>query len=121
MRVVKIVTAIFLVFIAGCQTILTGSSNPGNITYSGKSHAGSTLRVDTTKMISLIASGKGCDDIEHINIEVLQYEPSNGVKGHEWGKEGWIATGCDKPFPFLVSFTEDGSGGTFFGLKLVQR
>ncbi|BBA34809.1 hypothetical protein sS8_2864 [Methylocaldum marinum] len=72
-------------------------------------------------MIRMIIKGKGCHYIEHIDSKVLHYEPSNGTKGHIWGKEGWMVTGCGKPYPFLVSFTEDGQGGTFYNLTPVQR
>lgn len=116
----SMITATF-VLLAGCQSIPSSSGKSGELSYSGESHADGTLRSDTTKMVKMLAGGQGCKSIEHINTKVLHYEPRNNEKGHVWGKEGWMATGCGKPYAFYVTFTEDGNGGTFFSLKPIQR
>jgi hypothetical protein len=115
------IIAASLIMLAGCHSIPSSSGGGDGLTYSGESHADETLRSDTTKMVKMIAGGQGCKSIEHINTKVLHYEAMNGEKGHVWGKEGWMATSCGKPYPFYVTFTEDGNGGTFFDLKPVQR
>ena len=116
----SIIAATFILLV-GCQSNPSSSDGSIGLTYSGESHADETLRSDTTKMVKMIVGGQGCKSIEHINTKVLHYEPRNGEQGHVWAKEGWMATGCGKPYPFYVTFTEDGNGGTFFSLKPAQR
>ena len=117
----KFIISVALLVLSGCQTTPVATSGGSGVTYSGESHADQVLRSDTTKMVKLIASGQGCKNIEHINTKVLHSEPRNGQKDHVWGKEGWMATGCGKPYPFFVTFKEDGNGGTLFTLKPAKR
>jgi hypothetical protein len=107
------IESLLLVILVGCQ------SNPVNKAgfFSGTSHADANLKRDTMKMISMLVGSKGCNSIDHVNTKVVSYEPSNGQVNHEWGKEIWKASGCSKNFSFVVSFTEDGAGGTFFSVS----
>lgn len=114
MKLWKILTgSLLLMMLVGCQ------SNPVNKVgfFSGDSHADANLKKDTMRMVSMLVGAKGCDSVDHVNTKVLSYEPSNGQVNHEWGKEVWKASGCSKNFSFVVSFTEDGSGGTFFSVS----
>ena len=117
---ISVITLILAMWVVGCASNQS-VNDANNSFFSGETHADSKLRSDTTNMIKTIVKARGCSSIDHIDAKVLHYEPSNGQKGHVWGQEGWMVTGCGKPYPFLVSFTEDGNGGTFFGLKPVQR
>lgn len=116
----KIIT-VFVVAssVVGCTSTQHVNNPDISAFYSGESHADPSLRSDTEKMIKIMVNARGCSKIDHIDTKVLHYEPSNGQKGHVWGQEGWMASGCGTPYPFFVSFTEDGNGGTFFSLKPV--
>lgn len=96
---------------------LSGCETYSDVAFSGETHANELLRQDTLKTMSLFISAAGCDSIDHVDSEVLFYEPSRGEAGHIWGREGWMVTGCSRPFPFFVTFTEDGVGGTFMGVS----
>lgn len=105
-----------LITLVSCQSISPNNTDVV-ISYSGESHADQKLTTDTTALIKTFVSGLGCDVVEHINRKVFSYDPSNGSENHIWGKEGWLATGCGRPFPIYVSFIEDGRGGTFIKLS----
>ena len=114
MKLQNIYILVSIVFFTyGCQ------SNSINETdfFTGESHTDPVLKKDTMKMIKTIVRAKGCGSIEHVDTKVLFYEENNETSGHIWGKEGWMVTGCSGSFPFIVTFTEDGNGGTFFGIS----
>lgn len=122
MRQGKFLAVFFLLAIlSGCETGPaekgTGSAS-ADVEFTGKSHADALLKRDALRTIRMIVKAKGCASIDHVDSGVLSYEPMNGTQGHIWGREGWMVTGCSKPFPFYVEFTEDGSGGSFFAVSM---
>jgi len=120
MKISKYILIAIVISLAGCNASNPKKNNVASnneVTYSGKSHASSRLKKDALKTIKVVVGAKGCNKIDHINSKIFHYEPSNGKKGHVWGKEGWLVTGCSKPYPFYLTFTEDGKGGTFFSIK----
>ena len=120
----KLITLLLVSFLGlyGCQTPPASSAGGSRqdaattITYSGRTNADAILRADTTRMIIILAASEGCKAIENITIKVISYEPSNGTTGHVWGKEEWLATGCGRTFPYNVTFTEDGNGGSYYSI-----
>ena len=108
-RIRTVVWSALVLALVACQPTF-------NVGFTGKSHADERLRQDTLRLVSLFVARKGCDSIEHVDSSVLFYEPTNGEPNHVWGKEGWMVTGCSTPYPFFITFTEDGQGGTFVGV-----
>ena len=108
--------------LAGCETdaAKTGAETAPEIIepeFSGETRAEETLRRDTLKIISAFLKADGCESADHVDSKVLFYEPRTGEQGHVWGREGWMVTGCSKPYPFYVTFSEDGRGGTLFSVS----
>ena len=98
--------------LAGC----TSAGDAGGVPFTGESHADTTLKRDTLKIIRTLVKARGCESIDHVDTKVLFYEPTTQTAGHLWAREGWMVTGCASPFPFYVSFTEDGGGGSYFAV-----
>ncbi|QYY36995.1 hypothetical protein [Ruficoccus sp. ZRK36] len=114
--IVKLILSLSVAFvILGCSSVddAGASSNAKTGFYTGNSHANDLLKKDTLALISTYVQANGCNDISHVDVKSLHYEPMNGQKGHVWAKEGWMITGCGKPYPFVVTYTEDGEGGSF--------
>jgi len=105
--------------LAGCQT---QQPRPGSATvaFSGETHADPQLRADTLRTLAIIVGARGCRSMEHVTAHVRHFEPSSGRKGHVWGEEDWQAQGCGNSYPFHISFTEDGRGGTYFHITPAQ-
>ncbi len=97
--------------------MLVGCETPSGVEFTGQSSANETLKRDTLNTMSLLVAAAGCNSIEHVDSQVIFYEPSRGEEGHVWGREGWMVTGCARPFPFHVTFKEDSVGGTFMNIS----
>jgi hypothetical protein len=87
---------------------------------SGDTKAGDILKTDAAKQVSMWARFETkCDRIESIKTQVVAVNPvgtGNTVGSRKYGSvdERWTVTLCDKSIPFLVTFTPDGQGGTFY-------
>ncbi|MCK5311794.1 MAG: hypothetical protein KAJ62_06775 [Desulfobacteraceae bacterium] len=115
MRLTSLIIAVSVLismFIAGCQSVPVKKDKIA-ISYTGESCADTVLKKDTLLPVYRIVMKKGCDSIENIDTRVIKSEPLTGNYGHVSGVEEWIVTGCKSEFPLIVTFIEDGSGGTY--------
>jgi hypothetical protein len=92
------------------------ASNEGEVTFSGKSNADNILKQDTLALLRSLIKTDGCQTITKISTSIDHSEPNNGISGHAWGKETWISYGCGKSYTHIISFIEDGKGGTDFSI-----
>ena len=121
MKLTSIVIAVSILIsicIAGCQSGPARNDGIG-ISYTGESCADTVLKKDTLLSVYMLVMKNGCDSIENIDTRVIKSEPLTGNYGHVSGEEEWIVTGCEREFPFTITFIEDGNGGTF--IKLVEK
>jgi hypothetical protein len=87
---------------------------------SGETKAGDTLKSDTARNISTWAKIETkCDHIDSIQTKIIKTNPigtGKSVASREYGSvdEKWVVNLCGTSIPFLVTFTPDGQGGTFF-------
>jgi hypothetical protein len=91
---------------------------------SGETHADLTLKSDVARKISLWAKvDTGCQRIDAIQTEVIRVNPigtGDSPAARQYGSvdERWVVSLCDRKVPYLVSFTPDGKGGTFYKTSL---
>jgi TPR repeat protein len=115
----KTASLIFLrilpLFVLSCQNAPT----PTDALVSGQSQADAVLQKDTIDIISVYVMAGGCNQVDHIDTAVLHYDPRNGEKDHVWSREQWTVAGCSRPFPFLVTYSEDGGAGSL--IKVAER
>jgi len=108
----------FLATLSICVYFLAGCASP--IPFSGDSAAGTTLRADTLRMVSQRAMfEQKCDRVDSINARVVAVNPvgtGNTEASRMYGSvdERWVVTLCGEAKSYAVTFTPDGSGGTFF-------
>lgn len=87
----------------------------------GETKAGETLRADVVRQLTGRAkfSANCADTIESIQTQILRVNPigtGNTAAAVQYGSvdERWVFSLCSQNIPFLVTFTPDGNGGTFF-------
>ena len=125
MKILKLGLLIcFSLIVLGCQTTRENHTNSTSSTvvkfggeFTGTSNSSDALKRDTLGMIVSMVSLKGCNTVERVDTKIIFYKPSGRSKNHRWGREEWIAMGCSKKFPFFVTFTGDGRGGTFINVE----
>jgi hypothetical protein len=106
-----IVTGLLPLLMIGCVT-----STPTT----GQTAAGSTLKKDTTRFVTMMAKAQEkCDLIDSIDTEIIKINPVGTGKtpaSIKYGssEERWKVNLCGKQVPYLVTFTPDGNGGTYF-------
>ena len=109
-------TKIMITAIMSFSMISCATAVPTN----GQTTAGSTLKGDTTRFVSMMAKvQEKCELIDSIDTEVIRINPVGTGKtpaSMKYGssEERWKVNLCGKQVPYLVTFTPDGAGGTFF-------
>ncbi len=105
--------------IAGCATTLP-------VPVTGSTSASPRLKADTADFVIMYAKAKtNCPKVDSIVTELLQADPS--AKSNSAGmlvegkiEERWTAMLCAQEAKFRITFTPDGNGGTYFGVKPEQ-
>ncbi|MDD3775519.1 MAG: hypothetical protein PHV08_06135 [Sulfurovaceae bacterium] len=91
---------------------------------SGESSAGPLLKSDTTRQVSLMAKIQAkCNKVDSISTQIIKINPIGTGKSAASKKYGsvderWSVSLCNKNIPYLVTFTPDGEGGTYFSTRL---
>jgi hypothetical protein len=52
------------------------------VSFTGSTHADEVLKADTLKIIRAFLKAKKCEEISHVDVKALFYEPTNRTKGH---------------------------------------
>lgn len=109
----KIACLVLLVsFLTACTSVGSGRVS---VIFEGDTRADETLKSDVLSNALLLTSANGCSSIERVATSILS--PPSGEPGREKFEEKWILFGCGQSFPFGVTLTGDGSGGTFLGVE----
>ncbi len=114
MRRFRYLLAVLTVIVASCAT---GQK------FEGDSVASPRLRNDTLALVRLhAAAGMDCERIERVEAQVLDVPAE--LKGNDDGvivdgtiTERWVASGCGRQHGYRVTFTPDGTGGSFIAVK----
>ncbi len=107
--------AISLLIVAGLSLTACATTVP----ISGETKASALLKSDTVSHVSFRAKIETkCDSIESINTEVLKVNAGTTGNGGVWKQgsvqERWTVNMCGQAIPYLITFTPDGQGGTYF-------
>jgi hypothetical protein len=108
--------------VAGMASVLSGCAS-APLAFAGRTMASPQLQKDTLKLISMAFEAKTkCKTLDAVETEVLAVDPDirrdqSGVLLKGPIKEKWTALGCGQRMPLVVTFTPDGKGGAFIGLK----
>ncbi len=91
---------------------------------SGESTTGALLKSDTARQVSLIAKIQAkCNKVDSISTQIIKINPigtGKSVASKKYGSvdERWSVSLCNKNISYLVTFTPDGEGGTYFSTRL---
>lgn len=108
------------VLAALCVTILALLGCATGPHFYGESVADNTLKSDAAKQITARAKLEvNCRSVDQIETRILKKNPigtGSTLASRKFGSvdERWVVRLCEKEVPFLVTFTPDGEGGTFF-------
>ena len=110
-KCILIVAVAVLSLLSACAT---------RIPVSGKTVAGDLLKADTTRDLVMRAKLEGnCDQISSIETQILFVSPRGtgrtpAERMYGGVNERWVVNLCGKSIRYLVTFTPDGDGGTFY-------
>lgn len=91
---------------------------------SGESTTGALLKSDTARQVSLMAKIQAkCNEIDSISTQIIKINPigtGKSMASKKYGSvdERWSVSLCNKNISYLVTFTPDGEGGTYFRTRL---
>lgn len=106
-----------------CLVAIVGLTGCAQIPVNGTTNAGPLLKSDTVAKLSSRAKFEAkCDRVDSIDTSVTKVYPpgsnsrrlSLGAQQHGAIQERWVVNLCGKSLPYVVMFTPDGHGGTYF-------
>lgn len=111
----SLASVVILAAVAGCS-----ASQPR---MTGDSVASAKLRKDTLALVEVYALGvTGCQRVDSVETSVVSV--SDVIAGNRAGamtagtvQERWVALACGRSVSLLVTFTPDGSGGSFISVE----
>ena len=107
-----------LIVAVAVLSLLSACATP--IPTSGKTVAGDLLKADTTRDLARRAKLEwSCDQITSIETQILSVSPRGtggtpAARTYSGATERWVVNLCGKSIRYLVTFTADGDGGTFY-------
>lgn len=104
-------------FIVAVAVLSLLSACATRIPVSGKTVAGDLLKADTTRDLVMRAKLEGnCDQISSIETQILSVSLGGtpAARTYSGANERWVVNLCGKSIRYLVTFTPDGDGGTFY-------
>lgn len=104
----KKTASVCALFLAGCSIL--GAS------YSGETTAGAVLKSDTERVVRLYFQTNHPCSPEKIHTRIDNVRPATADSPLQV-QEIWTASGCGNTETFRIRYTDDGKGGTFFGVS----
>lgn len=113
----------FGLFVGGALSLALASCATAPIVFSGETVASTRLRNDALGIIApLTMKRTGCKSVERLRTSILGVEGE--VRGNLDGemtsgttRERWVASACVSEVAFLVKFTPDGQGGSYYEIE----
>lgn len=102
--------------ISALTFVMAGCTALPMVPFEGSKIADQQLSQDVYQRVSFHTEALGCDEVQKIKTEVTVYP--HGEPGERRAEERWDVFGCEKRYPYQITFREDGRGGTYFSINV---